>query len=94
MGLSGDDLTDEVAPVPSAETDPTKVEGQRLHPKQPPQKHLERGTLVGRYVVIDDQGIMIEPIVRYLKYLDRIGAARKAECFSSPARMTEAFKRS
>lgn len=29
-----------------------------------------------RYVVIDDQGIMIEPIVRYLKYLDRIGAAR------------------
>jgi len=29
-----------------------------------------------RYVVIDDQGIMIEPIVRYLKYLDRTGAAR------------------
>jgi integrase/recombinase XerD len=29
-----------------------------------------------RYVVIDDQGIMIEPIVRYLKYLDHIGAAR------------------
>ena len=29
-----------------------------------------------RYVVIDDQGTMIEPIVRYLKYLDRIGAAR------------------
>ena len=29
-----------------------------------------------RYVVIDDQEIMIEPIVRYLKYLDLIGAAR------------------
>ncbi len=29
-----------------------------------------------RYVVIDDQGTVIEPIVRYLKYLDRIGAAR------------------
>ena len=29
-----------------------------------------------RYVVIDDQGSLIEPIVRFLKYLDRIGAAR------------------
>jgi integrase/recombinase XerD len=29
-----------------------------------------------RYVVIDDEGILVEPIVRYLKYLDRIGAAR------------------
>jgi integrase/recombinase XerD len=29
-----------------------------------------------RYVVIDDEGTLIEPIVRYLKYLDRIGAAR------------------
>ncbi len=28
------------------------------------------------YVVIDDEGMLIEPIVRYLKYLDRIGAAR------------------
>ncbi len=29
-----------------------------------------------RYVVIDDEGMLVEPIVRYLKYLDRIGAAR------------------
>src|SRR2546421_5193019 len=29
-----------------------------------------------RYVVIDDAGVLVEPIVRYLKYLDRIGAAR------------------
>jgi len=28
------------------------------------------------YVVIDDEGMLIEPVVRYLKYLDRIGAAR------------------
>ena len=31
---------------------------------------------VHRYVVIDDAGQLVEPIVRYLKYLDRIGAAR------------------
>lgn len=30
-----------------------------------------------RYVVIDDEGILVEPIVRYLKYLDRIGSARQ-----------------
>src|SRR6266567_7536599 len=29
-----------------------------------------------RYVVIDDDGFLVEPVVRYLKYLDRIGAAR------------------
>ncbi len=29
-----------------------------------------------RYVVIDDEGVLVEPIARYLKYLDRIGAAR------------------
>ena len=29
-----------------------------------------------RYVVIDDEGVLVEPVVRYLKYLDRIGAAR------------------
>jgi integrase/recombinase XerD len=29
-----------------------------------------------RYVVIDDEGVMVEPVIRYLKYLDRIGAAR------------------
>jgi len=29
-----------------------------------------------RYVVIDDEGTLVEPIARYLKYLDRIGAAR------------------
>src|SRR6266487_3881518 len=30
-----------------------------------------------RYVVIDDTGMLVEPIVRYLKYLDLIGAARQ-----------------
>src|SRR5258708_17477259 len=30
-----------------------------------------------RYVVIDESGNLIEPIVRYLKYLDRIGLARQ-----------------
>lgn len=29
-----------------------------------------------RYVVIDDEGSLIEPIMRYLKYLDHVGAAR------------------
>jgi site-specific recombinase XerD len=29
-----------------------------------------------RDVVIDDEGILVEPIARYLKYLDRIGSAR------------------
>jgi integrase/recombinase XerD len=29
-----------------------------------------------RYVVIDDEGVLVEPIARYLKYLDRIGSAR------------------
>ncbi len=29
-----------------------------------------------RYVVIDDTGELVEPIVRYLKFLDRTGAAR------------------
>jgi integrase/recombinase XerD len=30
-----------------------------------------------RYVVIDDTGSLIEPIAQYLKYLDRINAARQ-----------------
>ena len=29
-----------------------------------------------RFVVINDEGDLVEPIVQYLKYLDRIGAAR------------------
>jgi integrase/recombinase XerD len=29
-----------------------------------------------RYVVIDDEGGLVEPVVRYLKYLDHVGAAR------------------
>ena len=29
-----------------------------------------------RYVVIDDEGVLVEPVVRYLKYLDRIGVVR------------------
>src|SRR3989441_11417601 len=30
-----------------------------------------------RYVVIDEDGVLVEPIVRYLKYLDCIGSARQ-----------------
>jgi site-specific recombinase XerD len=30
-----------------------------------------------RYVVIDEEGQLVDPIVRYLKYLDRIGSARQ-----------------
>lgn len=30
-----------------------------------------------RYVVIDETGMLVEPIVRYLKYLDQIGSARQ-----------------
>ncbi len=30
-----------------------------------------------RYVVIDEAGVLVEPIVRYLKYLDCIGSARQ-----------------
>src|SRR6266699_3044026 len=30
-----------------------------------------------RYVVIDDTGKIVDPIVRYLKYLDRLGSARQ-----------------
>lgn len=30
-----------------------------------------------RYVVMDENGELVEPIVRYLKYLDRIGSARQ-----------------
>ncbi len=30
-----------------------------------------------RYVVIDDTGEIVDPIVRYLKYLDRLGSARQ-----------------
>ena len=30
-----------------------------------------------RYVVIDEEGLLVEPIVRYLKYLDGIGSARQ-----------------
>jgi integrase/recombinase XerD len=29
-----------------------------------------------RYVVIDNAGLLVEPIMRFLNYLDRIGAAR------------------
>ena len=30
-----------------------------------------------RYVVIDEEGLLVEPVVRYLKYLDGIGSARQ-----------------
>ena len=30
-----------------------------------------------RYVVINDTGEIVDPIVRYLKYLDRLGSARQ-----------------
>jgi site-specific recombinase XerD len=38
---------------------------------------IERQDQQKRYVVIDDTGRLIEPIVRYLKYLDRVGSARQ-----------------
>lgn len=37
---------------------------------------IENSDQQKRYVVIDHEGMLVEPIVRYLKYLDRIGAAR------------------
>jgi integrase/recombinase XerD len=37
---------------------------------------IENSDQQKRYVVIDNDGMLVEPIVRYLKYLDRIGAAR------------------
>ncbi len=33
-----------------------------------------------RYVVIDEEGKLVGPIVHYLKYLDRIGSARLSIC--------------
>ena len=38
---------------------------------------VEREDHQKRYVVIDDAGMLVEPIVRYLKYRDRIGSARQ-----------------
>jgi len=38
---------------------------------------VETGDRQKRYVVMDDAGVFVEPIVRYLKYLDRIGSARQ-----------------
>ena len=38
---------------------------------------IERQDQQKRYVVIDDTGRLVEPIVRYLKYLDRISSARQ-----------------
>jgi hypothetical protein len=35
-----------------------------------------------RYVVIDEDGKLIGLIVRYLKYLDRIGSARQTQLLS------------
>lgn len=37
---------------------------------------IENNDQQKRYVVIDNEGTLVEPIVRYLKYLDRIAAAR------------------
>lgn len=37
---------------------------------------IETGDQKIRYVVIDDEGRLVEPVIRYLKYLDRIGSAR------------------
>jgi hypothetical protein len=36
---------------------------------------IQTQDLQDRYMVIDDAGRFVEPIVRYLKHLDRIGAA-------------------
>src|SRR5438477_12522745 len=38
---------------------------------------IERQDGQHRYVVIDEAGVLVEPIVRYLKYLDCIGSARQ-----------------
>src|SRR2546425_12465969 len=38
---------------------------------------IETQDLQRRYVVIDDEGNLVEPVVRYLKYLDQRGAARQ-----------------
>ncbi len=38
---------------------------------------IQRQDSQRRYVVIDEEGSLIEPIVRYLKYLDSIGSARQ-----------------
>lgn len=38
---------------------------------------IETQDIQRRYVVIDETGELVEPIVRYLKYLDRIGSARQ-----------------
>lgn len=37
---------------------------------------IERQDGQHRYVVIDEDGKLVEPIVRYLKYLDCVGSAR------------------
>ena len=37
---------------------------------------IENNDQQKRYVAIDNEGMLVEPIVRYLKYLDRIAAAR------------------
>jgi integrase/recombinase XerD len=41
---------------------------------------IERQDGQRRYVVIDEDGGLVEPIVRYLKYLDSIGSARLTLC--------------
>jgi hypothetical protein len=38
---------------------------------------IERQDGQRRYVVIDEDGGLVEPIVRYLKYLDCVGSARQ-----------------
>ena len=38
---------------------------------------VETQNVQRRYVVIDAEGNLVEPIVQYLKYLDRIGSARQ-----------------
>jgi len=38
---------------------------------------IERQDGQRRYVVIDEDGVLVEPIVRYLKYLDCVGSARE-----------------
>lgn len=41
---------------------------------------IETHSAQRRYVVIDENGEMVEPVVRYLKYLDRVGSARQTLC--------------
>ena len=49
-----------------------KVEAEKMRVVEVETQDHQR-----RYVVMDDTGTLVEPLVRYLKYLDRSGSARQ-----------------